>query len=95
MERKRALVIASLTLLLCLPVAFVVAQSGGAYDVAWHTVDAGGLTSGSGGSYTLDATAGQPDAALLTGGGYSLGGGFWSGGAAVVQHEVYLPLILR
>lgn len=67
------------------------------YEISWWTVDGGGVTLATGGGYSLDATAGQPDAGLLEGGGYSLGGGFWRGGApaSVPSHSIYLPLILR
>jgi hypothetical protein len=66
------------------------------YELSWHTVDGGGGTS-SGGGYTLSGTAGQPDAGLLMGGEYRLGGGFWGGGAVVLAPglEYYLPLVLR
>jgi len=37
---------------------------------------------------------GQPDAGVLSGGGYTLAGGFWPGGAAA-RYGVYLPLVLR
>ena len=37
-----------------------------------------------GGTYALDGTTGQPDAGLLTGGVYRLGGGFWGGGTRYV-----------
>jgi len=49
------------------------------------------------GVYTLGGTAGQPDAGLLSGGSYTLGGGFWGGGAAAPtpEHTLYLPLALR
>ena len=69
------------------------AQSGGGYDLTWHTVDGGGATSSTGGGYTLAGTAGQPDADALSGGGYTLAGGFWGGG--VVEYRIYLPLVLR
>jgi hypothetical protein len=46
-----------------------------------------------GGGYTLGGTAGQPDAGLLTGGGYTLAGGFWTG--SLFGSRVYLPLVLR
>ena len=36
-----------------------------------------------------------PDAGILTGGNYTLGGGFWGGGVAAVKYRVYLPVILR
>jgi hypothetical protein len=59
------------------------AQSGGPYDLSWYTIDGGGGTS-SGGAYTLSGTIGQPDAGgPMTGGSYSLVGGFWSIVAAI------------
>jgi len=49
-------------------------------SLTWHTIDAGGLTFGAGGTYALGGTAGQPDAGAVLGGHYRLGGGFWRGG---------------
>ena len=47
-------------------------------SVDWHTIDGGGGTS-TGGVYSVSGTIGQPDAgAAMTGGNYSLTGGFWS-----------------
>ena len=71
------------------------AQSGGGYDLDWWTVDGGGATSSAGGSYSLSGTIGQPDAGTSTGGTYTLSGGFWTGGAAASEHNLFLPLILR
>ncbi len=50
------------------------------YASDWFTIDGGGGPS-SGGSYTLNGTIGQPDANLLTltGGSYTLEGGFLPG----------------
>jgi hypothetical protein len=70
------------------------AQSGGGYDLSWSTVDGGGATWSEGGGYSLGGTVGQPDAGVLSGGGYTLAGGFWAGGAAA-RYGVYLPLVLR
>jgi hypothetical protein len=42
----------------------------------WWTVDGGGGKS-AGGSFILTGTAGQPDAGMMTGGGFYLRGGFW------------------
>ena len=70
------------------------AQSGGPYTLSWSTVDGGGGMS-TGGAYTLAGTVGQPDAGLLAGGNYTLSGGFWAGGAATLDQNVYLPLVLR
>jgi len=71
---------------------YQVARSG--YDLSWWTVD-GGYTSSTGGNYSLGGTVGQPDAGLLTGGGYRLEGGFWIGGAAGGVYRVYLPVVMR
>lgn len=69
---------------------------GGPYDLTWSTIDGGGLTFASGGSYTLGGTAGQADAGVLVGGPYVLGGGFWMGGAAGGGlYRVYLPVVMR
>lgn len=45
------------------------------------------------GDYQLGSTVGQPDAGVLSGGGYTLVGGFWGG--AAIQYRIYLPLVLR
>jgi hypothetical protein len=48
------------------------------YSIDWFTIDGGGGTS-TGGVYTVNGTIGQPDAGgPLTGGSFSLTGGFWS-----------------
>ena len=49
------------------------------YSIDWHTIDGGGGTS-TGGVYSVSGTIGQPDASTtpMTGGDYSLMGGFWS-----------------
>ena len=53
------------------------------YSVDWYKVSGGGGTS-SGGQYAVIGTVGQPDAGgPMTGGNYSLTGGFWSLIAAV------------
>ena len=51
----------------------------GQYSIDWSTLDGGGGTS-TGGVYTVTGTIGQPDASqqAMTGGNYSLVGGFWS-----------------
>ena len=47
------------------------------YNIDWSTVDGGGGTS-TGGVYSVSVTIGQPDAGTMSGGNYSLAGGFWS-----------------
>ncbi|MBC7225943.1 MAG: hypothetical protein H5T61_01740 [Thermoflexales bacterium] len=94
MNASRFTLHASLLLaLLALLAPVALAQTGG-YDLTWSTVDGGGYTWSTGGAYALGGTVGQPEAGVaLTGGGYTLVGGFWSGVA--VQYRVYLPLVLR
>jgi len=48
------------------------------YAINWFTVDGGGGL-GSGGTYGLNASLGQPDAGAGSGGTYTLNGGFWPG----------------
>lgn len=68
------------------------------FNIDWWTVDGGGGLS-TGDSYTVVGTIGQPDAGMLTGGAYSLSGGFWgpSLDAPPVAWGgyIYLPLSLR
>ncbi len=53
------------------------------YSIDWYTVDGGGGTS-TGGVYSVTGTIGQPDADAMSGGNYTVVGGFW-GTVAVVQ----------
>jgi len=50
------------------------------YNIDWYKIAGGGVTTPStGGVYTVSGTIGQPDASSsMTGGNYSLTGGFWS-----------------
>jgi hypothetical protein len=53
------------------------------FEIDWFTLDGGGGTS-SNNTYVLSGTIGQPDAgSAMTGGAYSVQGGFWSGAYAV------------
>ncbi len=48
------------------------------YSIDWYKVSGGGGTS-TGGTYQVSGTIGQPDAGVaMTGGSYSLTGGFWA-----------------
>jgi len=92
-KRLRTLQLLAGAVVLLLIGSSVLAQSGGGYDLTWNTVDSGGYTFSTGGSYSLGGTVGQADAGVLTGGSYTLVGGFWGG--AGVQCKLYLPLVLR
>ncbi len=94
MTRKAACVLVLCLLAVLLPAGAVRAQGG--YDLSWWTMDGGGQTFSTGGSYSLGGTIAQPDAGLLTGPGYRLEGGFWVGGAPPGSlYRVYLPAIVR
>jgi hypothetical protein len=85
-----------MALMLVVGVASSQAQSGGGYDLTWSTIDGGGATFSTGESYSLGGTIGQPEAGLMSGGGYMLAGGFW-GGAPLsnYNYNIYLPLMLK
>ncbi len=83
MRRKSKILLAVLVLL----AGFTVFNQKGfsqepIFQLPWFTFDGGGGRS-SGGNLELAGTAGQPDAGVLTGGSFSLSGGFWVRPAAV------------
>ena len=69
------------------------ASSGTSYQLSWYTVDGGGGTS-VGGGYSLSGTAGQADAGMLSGGTYTLAGGFW-GPLGKINTNLYLPVVRK
>jgi len=94
MKRYRNLIaVIAVVLVLSVGASLALAQSGGSYDLTWNTVDGGGATFSTGGSYSLGGTIGQADAGALSGGSYALAGGFWAGVAATFG--IYLPLIMK
>ena len=74
------------------------AQSGGSFDLSWHSVDGGG-DSLSGGGYSLEGTIGQPEAdPPIAGGNYSLGSGLWSivvESSGSLPTQVFLPIVVK
>jgi hypothetical protein len=52
------------------------------YSIDWSKISGGGGTS-TNGVYSLSGTIGQHDAGTMTGGNFSLDGGFWSLGSVV------------
>jgi hypothetical protein len=52
------------------------------YNIDWFTIDGGGGTS-TGGVYSVSGTIGQPDAGHMSGGNYTIDGGFWGIIAAI------------
>jgi hypothetical protein len=66
--------------LLCLGLACpAAAQSGGGYDLTWNVIAGGGGKVRDGtGLYSLRGTIGQSAPGVLTGGDFTLTGGFWA-----------------
>lgn len=48
------------------------------FDIPWHSIDGGGRTIISAGIFELGGTIGQPDTGTLTGGPFTIVGGFWA-----------------
>ncbi len=66
------------TLLLSLMLLFGAVGFAQQYSIDWHKIAGGGGTS-TGGQYSLSGTIGQQDAgSAISGGNYSLTGGFWA-----------------
>lgn len=57
------------------------------FSVSRFTVDGGGATRSTGGSFAMGGTIGQPDAGRLSGSSFTLSGGFWAGGGTVTGVE--------
>jgi len=65
-------------LFLILHSSFCLRALGQSYSINWYKIAGGGGTS-TNGQYSLSGTIGQPDASsAMSGGSYSLTGGFWS-----------------
>jgi hypothetical protein len=88
MRRKLAATVAALAVTALLLAG---ARAADILTVDWWSADGGGSRS-SGGAYVLNGTIGQTDAGGLSGGSFTLTGGYW---AAAISHSVYLPLIKR
>jgi len=58
------------------------AQSGGPYELTWHSVPGGATGAATGGGYSLAGSSGQAAAVELAGGAYVLAAGFWAGAAS-------------
>ena len=78
---KRSQFIAySLAIVVCAGAAALAPVGGGDFDLSWYTIDGGGGGSSTGGGFELAGTIGQHDAGqAMTGGAFSLLGGFWPG----------------
>ena len=94
MKRWMVILILAGLLLIALGAPVALAQSG--FDLSWWTVDGGGAANLSQGGFSLSGTAGQPDAAALQGGGYTLSGGFWPAvSVSVTTTKTFLPMTFK
>jgi hypothetical protein len=70
----------ALLLVASTPASKVVAQSGGAFNLTWSSIEAGGGSFSMGNGYVLGGTIGQPaPGAASSGAGFQLAGGLWAG----------------
>ncbi|MBN2148474.1 MAG: hypothetical protein JW726_13890 [Anaerolineales bacterium] len=92
---KRKWILTILLILLALLISAATLQASG-YALDWWTVDAGGgVSQDAAGRYSLNGTIGQPDAAETSqGSGFTLQGGFWSGGGTL-KFINRLPMVLK
>ena len=60
------------------------------FSIDWYKISGGGATS-TGGVYRVTGTIGQPEAGAVSGGRYSLDGGFW--GVALAVQTPGAPLL--
>ena len=82
---------------LVIPIALALApQAHAQFTIPWSTVDCGGGIS-VGGSFTLSGTIGQPDAGSMSGGAFTLGGGYWAAGGVACypncDHSTIPPVL--
>jgi hypothetical protein len=89
MKRK----LGALTAALFLTIALLAGtRAASILTIDWWSVDGGGDRS-SGGAYVLDHTTGQADAGVLSGGAFTVTGGYWV--VALPRSSIHLPLIKR
>jgi hypothetical protein len=67
-------------------------RAAGQIAIDWSSVDAGGARS-SGGAYAVEGTIGQADAGLLSGGRFTLTGGYWA--VTLPRARIFVPVIVR
>jgi len=67
------------------------AQTGGPFNLKRNTIAAGGATSSSAGTFRLGGTIAQPNAAISSGGPFTLQSGFWAGFVATLLDVAPAP----
>jgi hypothetical protein len=93
--RRLALILAFLVIL-ALAGSLALARSG-YLAIPWFTVGGGGAAS-SGADYALSGTAGQTATGEMSGGQFTIGGGYWTGLSPPASEDgdsLYLPVIIK
>jgi hypothetical protein len=72
--------------------SFICLRAWGQYSIDWSTIDGGGGTS-TGGVYSVTGTIGQPDAGAMSGGSFSIVGGFWAAYAVQTPGAPFLSVL--
>jgi hypothetical protein len=75
----------SLAVACCLLFLLTVHAHAQNYSIKWFTIDGGGGGVSTGGPFSVTGTIGQPNAGKMSGGNFSVEGGFWSVIAAVQE----------
>ncbi len=94
LRRKWLILLLAVLVLAGAGASIAVGQSGGGYNLEWNVVaPSGSFSSTAIPPHALSGSAGQAAANItMTGGNYSLTGGFWAG---VQPLAVYIPVIRR
>lgn len=92
------------TLTATLVVSLVAGAGPPEFEITRSTIDGGGVMRSTGGDYELSGTIGQPDAGSMTGGDFTLAGGFWfeltpmdcneDGLVSLFDHETFTSCLL-
>jgi hypothetical protein len=91
MNKRQAIILTAALLAMLVLAATALAQGLPAID-HWVLGSAGGGSTGAG-DLSVNSTLGEPIIGSSSGDSVSLGAGYWYGGA--VEHEIYLPIVLR
>ena len=90
---RRPLMALLAVIVLALLITAAVRASVQAVELTWSSIDGGGVSFTSGGSYTLGYTLGQYDTASQTNGSVQLKEGFWGG--ILPNYPVFVPAVRK
>jgi hypothetical protein len=93
----RRLFLTLVVILATLATMSVTLAQSGQLEIPWSTVSGGGATWSTGDGFALSGTIGQPGTEGLSGGVYTMQGGFWwvPPGSGAPTNQIYLPLVFK